>query len=122
MRKSVYAFVLSAALAVSAFAADVTGKWQAEMKTPNGDSRQVTFNLKADGSKLTGNMSTQMGDMEISDGKVDGDNVSFVVKMEFNGNSRTMNYKGKVAGDELKLQVESPRGTREMTAKRVNPS
>ena len=44
-------------LTVSAFAADVDGKWTGTMATPMGDI-PVGFTLKADGAKLTG---TTMG-------------------------------------------------------------
>ncbi len=105
-----------------AFAADVSGKWTAETKTQNGDTRKQTFDLKQDGSKLMGTVSAQNGETPISEGKVDGDNVSFVVKMERNGNEMKMNYTGKMVGDELQLKVETPRGTREITAKSHPPS
>ena len=41
------------ALAFAAMAADVTGKWVGQVQGRNG-AQDVTFNLKADGSKLTG--------------------------------------------------------------------
>ena len=46
-----------------------------------------------------------MGDTDISNGKVDGDTVSFDVVREFNGNSMTLHYTGKVAGDEIHFTV-----------------
>ncbi len=113
--------ILTVALALfttGAFAADLTGKWTAETKGRDGETRTQTFNLKQDGSTLTGTVSSPMGESEISDGKVDGDKVSFVVKMERNGNEMKMPYTGKVSGDEIQFKVESPRGTREMTAKK----
>ena len=48
------AIVCSALLAVAAFAADVTGKWTAQVPGRDGQTREVTYNLKADGSTLTG--------------------------------------------------------------------
>ena len=113
--------ILTVALALfttGAFAADITGKWTAETKGRDGESRTQTFNLKQDGSTLTGTVSSPMGESQISDGKVDGDTVSFVVKMERNGNEMKMPYTGKVSGNEIQFKVESPRGTREMTAKK----
>ena len=46
------------------------------------------------------------GDQTISDGKVDGDNLSFVVNLEFNGNKIAQNYKGTVSGSEIKFTRE----------------
>lgn len=113
--------ILTVALALfttGAFAADITGKWTAETKGRNGETRTQTFNLKQDGGTLTGTVSTPMGENQISEGKVDGDTVSFVVKMDRNGTEMKMPYTGKVSGNEIQFKVESPRGTREMTAKK----
>jgi hypothetical protein len=99
------------AVGVAAFAADITGKWVAQVAGRNG-TQEVTFNLKADGSKLTGTVTGGMGGrggdapqpIEISDGKTDGASVSFAVKMEMNGQARVTTYSGTLAGDELKLK------------------
>jgi len=114
MRKTLlFTTIILLALAVAAFAADVTGKWVAQVAGRNG-TQEVTFNLKADGSKLTGTVTGGMGGrgggggapqpVEISDGKIDGANVSFAVKMDMNGQTRVTTYSGTLAGDELKLK------------------
>jgi len=102
-------------------AADVDGKWVASVPGRDGQTREVTYNLKADGDKLTGTVSGMRGDMEITDGKIDGDKISFKTKIEFSGNSVVMNYQGVVSGDELKLtQMREGRDqSREFTAKRA---
>jgi hypothetical protein len=89
--------------AVSVFAADVDGKWAGSVSTPNGDFPQA-FTFKADGAKLTGTM-TGMDGMEIAikDGKVDGNNVSFSITLDFGGMPFTLSYKGVVAKDQIKL-------------------
>jgi hypothetical protein len=112
---------LMAVLAVSAWAADVTGKWTAELPGRDGEKRTTTFDLKADGGKLTGTVSGMRGNpAEISDGKIDGSNVSFKVVREFNGNSMTINYEGTLSGDDLNLTVKTPRGEQKVTAKRAS--
>jgi opacity protein-like surface antigen len=114
--------VLFAALALTASAADVAGTWKASMETPNG-TMENTFVFKVNGANLTGSMNSEMmGERPISDGKVDGDNVSFTVKLEFGGNAFELKYKGKVAGNDLKLQMTLPQGdqTIEITAKKVS--
>lgn len=114
--------VLLACLAAAvSFAADATGKWSAEMAGRGGQTRTVTMNLKADGAKLTGTIGGPQGDTEITDGKVDGDTITFVVTREFQGNSVKMNYTGKVAGDEIKFKSVREGGegrAQEFTAKR----
>jgi hypothetical protein len=107
-------------LASTASAADISGTWKAAIETPNGPF-ETTFVFKAEGDKLTGTTSNRfMTDAPISEGKVDGDNLSFVVSGNFNGNEVKVNYKGKVAGDEMKLTIEIAGRDEplEMTAKR----
>ena len=105
-----------------AAAADVTGKWTAEIPGRNGNTQNVTFNLKADGSAVTGNMATPRGEAPITDGKVDGDNISFNVVRKVQDNEITMKYKGKVEGDSIKFtQTTNFNGnerTSEFTAKK----
>jgi hypothetical protein len=100
-----FAFALVSSLPTQAAdaAASVTGKWTAQVPGRDGQTRDVTFNFKTAGEKLTGTMSGRQGDMEISDGKVKGDEVSFDVTMTIQGNAMKMTYKGKVAGDEIKF-------------------
>ena len=95
---------------LTAGAADITGTWVAEMTggPGGGEAMKFTFNLKADGSALTGTMSgPRGGDNKITEGKIDGDNVSFAVKVSgMEGNEMKINYKGTVSGDEMKLTFE----------------
>ncbi len=103
--------ILAGCLAtVAMWAADATGKWSYEMPGRNGNTMNGTMNLKADGNKLTGTVSGRNGDTEISDGKVDGDNVSFNVVREFNGNKMTISYKGKLEGDTIHFTMKFDSG------------
>jgi opacity protein-like surface antigen len=121
-RRTVFVFVMLVALAAAVQAADVTGKWTAQVPGRGGQTRETTFNLKADGEKLTGTMSGMQGDVELQDGKLKGDEVSFHVKLNFQGNDVKMNYKGKLAGDEIKFTRQregSDQPPAEFTAKRA---
>src|SRR5262249_14359836 len=113
-------FVL--ALLTLAWAADVSGKWTAQIPGRDGQARETTFNLKAEGDKLTGTVSGMQGDNPISDGKISGDEVSFTVKVSFQGNEITFLYKGKLSGDEIKMSRTRQGGDQpgqEFTAKRA---
>jgi hypothetical protein len=103
MRKLLTLGFLSGLLALTALAADVTGKWTAQVPGRGGQTREATFNLKADGNTLTGTISSPRGDAEISEGKIDGDQISFTQTMEFNGNSMKLIYKGMISGDTIKF-------------------
>lgn len=107
---------------VAASAADVSGKWTGEVQGQDGQNITITFTLKADGEKLTGKLSGPMDqDIDIADGKVNGDEISFSITMNFNDNQFTLHYTGKVTGDEMKLKMESEDGnfSQEMTLKRA---
>lgn len=104
------------------YAADVSGKWTAQVPGRNGETQETTFNLKAEGSQLTGTMSGMQGDAPISEGKIAGDEITFKVKRSFNGNEITLLFKGKLAGDEIKFTRTREGGDRppqEFTAKRA---
>lgn len=106
-------------LTVAALAADVTGKWTAEIQGRDGQTRVQTFEFKQDGDKLTGTISSPMGQREISDGKVSGDTISFTVTFEAGGNQFKMNYTGQVVGNEIRFKVEGGPRSREFVAKRA---
>ena len=100
------------AMTLCLLAADANGKWAFEQEGRNGPV-QVTLNLKADGGMLSGTLTRPGRDgnaMEtaISDGKIDGNNISFSVKREFNGNTFVTTYKGTLDGDSMKIEISMP--------------
>ena len=113
---------MTALLAMTASAADVAGKWVGQMPTRDGNTREATFDLKATGDKLTGTMSGPQGGIEIKDGKVSGNDISFKVPLEFNGNSFVLIFKGTISGDQIKFTRgrEGAEQTQEFTAKRAS--
>jgi len=88
-------------IATSAAAADIDGKWKGMV----GQS-EITFELKAVGEKLTGtlNNAAAAGVVELKDGKINGNDVSFHVVRTLNDAETKVEWTGKLAGDELKLQ------------------
>lgn len=101
------------ALAFSTSAADqkpnITGTWKSSFTNQNGQVRESTFKLKAEGEKLTGTVSGRNNDTAIEEGKIKGDEVSFQVTREFNGNKMVIKYSGKVSGDTITGKSESQR-------------
>jgi hypothetical protein len=105
-----------------AWAADVDGKWTAQVPGRGGQTRETTFTFKAEGEKLTGTVSGMQGDNPISDGKISGDEISFTLKLNFQGNEITFLYKGKLSGDEIKMTRTRQGGDQpgqEFTAKKA---
>jgi hypothetical protein len=121
-RVVVFAAVVVLAAMTAVLAANVDGKWVAQVPGQGGQTREVTFNFKADGAKLTGTVSGRQGDTPISDGTIKGDDISFTQTFEVQGNSVKLTYTGKVSGDEIKMTRKregSDQPAAEFTAKRV---
>jgi hypothetical protein len=116
--------------AVACNAADINGKWVAQMTSPSGSQSERIFILKASGNGLTGTIAnqqvylatfepkgkpamtgtlkTQSGNpQEISEGKVSGEDLSFVTISNMMGNEMRTIYKGKVSGNEIKFTAET---------------
>jgi opacity protein-like surface antigen len=115
--------VLALTVMVSAYAADVTGKWTAEFDTQIG-VQKYTYEFKVEGTKLTGKAIGKRGDseaaVEIQEGKVNGDEISFVEMLKFGDQDLRIEYKGKLAGDEIKFTRKvGDVATEEFVAKRA---
>ena len=111
---------LFAMLSFSCLAADVTGNWKGTTEGPNG-TMERTFSFKVDGSKLTGETASPIGKSTITDGKVDGDKLSFTINVKIQDNEMTVNFKGVVSGDTIKFAATIAGGDQvmEFNTKRV---
>ena len=101
----------------------VDGKWRAEFDTQIGKQKYL-YVFKVDGGKLTGratgDIAGEKSDTEISEGKVQGTEISFLETVKFQGQDVPVNYTGKVSGDEIKFTRKvADFATEEMVAKRV---
>jgi len=108
-------------------AASIDGKWVSERKFDRGGEPMTiksTFELKAEGTTLTGNVVMAFGEkempkLEITDGKIDGNKFSFsVVRSGSRGEMKTV-YEGTVEGDVLKGTSTGGRGPSPFEAKRM---
>ncbi len=78
-----------------------------------GAPREMTLTLVAKDGKVTGKLSMPgrdggTMDSEITNGSIKGDVVSFTTEREFNGNKFVSKYSGKLAGDTITGETESP--------------
>ncbi len=99
-------------------AQDINGKWRGEMQGPNG-SMDLTFNFKVSGDSLNGTVATQMGEMPIINGKVNGKKFSFDVSF----NDMTINHQCTFMSDSISMRVPGMQGdTMQIILKRVPES
>jgi hypothetical protein len=110
--------LLAALFLTSAFAADIDGKWSATYDTANG-SITTTWDLKAEGTKLTGKATSSFGTRDVTEGKIEGKEVSWVENIDAGGMPIKVVCKGTLNGDEIKLsRTVGDFGTTETVAKR----
>ena len=108
---------------------DPTGTWT--WTTPGrsgGPDRKFSLKLKVDGEKVTGTVTSpgrqggQPTETAIEDSKLKGEEISFKVTREFNGNKFISKYNGKIGTDSIKGKIETERNgqtqSREWEAKR----
>jgi len=90
------------------FATDINGKWTSD--SDQGPS--FTFTFKTDNNKLSGTMLSAEGkEFPIADGKLDGDNLSFTVPSEWQGQPVKLVATGKLTGDQIQLQIGTDDGS-----------
>jgi enterochelin esterase-like enzyme len=111
------------AFSLSASAADVAGVWKAEFQTQIGVQKYI-FTLTQDGARILGKALSDIDgtkqETELTEGKLDGDTITFVELLNFQGSQLRISYTGKVAGDEIKMTRNvGDAATEEFVATRV---
>ena len=101
----------------------MTGKWKAEFDTQIGVQKYI-YEFKVDGDKLTGKAigerNGQKDEVEITEGKINKDEIAFVEPLKFQGQELRIEYKGKLSDNEIKFTRKvGDVATEELVAKRV---
>src|SRR5450432_3455962 len=91
-RKTLFVMAMLILFTSALWAAEASGKWSAQVPGRSGQMRDVTFVLKASAENLTGTMSGRNGDVPISDGKVNGDDISFSFIFSYAGFWRQLRH------------------------------
>jgi hypothetical protein len=128
--------VLLAIFCASAWAIDLSGNWIARIppiqKTADNAAPvkagkeilkmlapvEVVFNFRVNGNILTGKVTTPDGSTVIRNGKIDGDEISFIVERSIGGKKIAVRYQGKVAGMVYGDEIEF---TREVDGEKLRP-
>lgn len=88
------------------FAMDITGKWSGPMQ-----DGQAVFTLKSDNNLITGTMLGIDGkEYPITEGKLEGENISFTVNSQWQGSPVKLLVKGTVSGEQMKLNIAADNG------------
>jgi hypothetical protein len=97
--------VVPLALLTSLWAADIFGNWIVKV-TGRWPPGETIFSFKEDGKKLTGKVADFQGEATISEGKINGDSISFAVVRSIGGKEKKLRYEGKVALNQIKFTCE----------------
>ena len=111
------ALVPSAAIA-AAPTADIGGSWTASFDSQVG-TQTYTYDFKVEGEKLTGHSKSNFGESDLR-GTVDGDKVTFVENLNYQGQTLAITYTGQiVSAAEIKFKRDvAGQGGEEFTAAR----
>ena len=100
-RLSIIALLVCSFVVCFAAFADLTGKWKGTLKF--GDFEMpLTYTFKVDGENLTGAVTTDQGDLPISNGKIKGSDFTFTLDIQGNAMPQT----GKFYGDSTVITSE----------------
>jgi hypothetical protein len=107
MRKGVILSALILVGLVCVYAADITGKWTTQFDSQVGVQKYI-FEFKVEGTKLTGTAISKVADAAevktpITEGAINGEDITFVENLDYSGQALKISYKGKLAGDEIKF-------------------
>ncbi|MDA1075186.1 MAG: hypothetical protein O3A63_10565 [Proteobacteria bacterium] len=80
------------------------GTWNTTMNTPMG-AQNGTLQLQSEGATLTGKMSGPQGEIQLTDGTIDGDNVAWKAAIT-SPMAMTLEFSAKVEGDSINGNVK----------------
>lgn len=83
--------------------ADVDGEYDCVTKSPLGEQKSV-FTVRSDGNTFTGSNVGAMGSLDVVDGKVDGNQLSWKMEMKV-PMPMTLDCTGTVEGDTLTASI-----------------
>jgi hypothetical protein len=99
-------------------AADIDGTWTVTTEGKAGPQTQ-TLTLMSKGTALTGKMEGgRGGPLDITEGKVEGANVSFKIVREGKNGKQEQEYKGMLKGGDLALTTQGRGGPQELVFKK----
>ena len=115
MKKTFSCFLLSAMMALTAAAVDVTGKWTGNIAIENNDPEPAMLILKQDGAAITGSAGPNEGEQwPIKIGKIEGNKITLEIPRN---NEGVYKLELVVDGDKITGDVTATRGDQSMTAK-----
>jgi hypothetical protein len=120
LRRLLAAGAALALLPLAALAADISGTWTTSFDSQVG-VQTYTYTFVVKGSQVTGTYKSANGEGAIAEGKLEGDKLTFVENMSYQGQALKITYTGTVvSADEIKFSRDvGGQGGESFTAKRA---
>ena len=98
------AALLCFCVAAFAYFASFEGKWSGSLLAPDGNEYPLNYTFKIDNGKLTGTGLSPSGPVDLTDGAIKGDSLSFAMDV---GGVKVLNT-GKYfsAGDSISMNID----------------
>jgi hypothetical protein len=86
---------------------NIAGNWDFSFTSPQG---AATWRIKFEqaGDTLRGQASTDFGALDVTDGWITGNELSFTLNLNFNGQAISVNFAGTVKGDTAQGNIDVP--------------
>lgn len=81
--------------------ANAVGTWDVTIESPQGQNKAMLV-IKKDGDKFSGALKSPRGERPLESVTVAGSDITFVMKVNMQGNEMVFTYKGKVEKDSMK--------------------
>lgn len=99
-------------------ALNISGKWKATVSAPTGEM-ELTMEIQQEETRVSGSISSDLGRMEISDGLLSGNELTFTVTATIMGENVEMTFSGIAEKDSMKGTISFMGGSAEFRATRI---
>src|SRR4051812_45953581 len=111
MKRISFATVILLLCAVLLSAADPSGKWKGSFDV-NGTQLPFVMDIKSAAGKVTGTVTPGTNPaVEIKDGKLDGNALTFHFTTEYQGNPVHLIVKAQVGAEDIKISISTDDGS-----------
>jgi imidazolonepropionase-like amidohydrolase len=80
--------------------ARVAGTWDITVTSPQGENR-ASMTVTQSGATIEGTMATEMGTVQVTDGRITGPRVTFSITVPISGQTTTITFRGTVDGNRM---------------------
>ena len=114
--KTLIVFIMGIFLLSSAAeAADIDGTWKGNVPGPDGDPLVITYEFESVGNSLSGYVSTKLGGGPFTEGKIEGNNISFSAQRA----EDIVYVNGTLSGDVINMTQKKGDAVNKFTLKRA---